>query len=1150
MLLVSYSNRLDKLVAALLDALESARSDPPDIFTSTTIIVPNHSVATYIKVAAARRMGVAANLSFPFLDTFLSNCVAHPERRPLDRGKLHALLVGELEDQTMLAEPLMAPVRDYLYASGDQAEAVELRRFQLAGELAALFTAYATNRPGLTDNWHRGLQLAETSFAGTEQWQRRLWLRLFGKNGPLARAKDRDGTDWRLLPSLLKRARHADLVLPKQTIVFGFSYVAPAYMQMLVRLAEVTDIQLFALNPSQEYWEDLDHNADVSDAPLLRRWGKPGRVNVRDINAITNHTFSGDFIDPTDAGADHLLARVQSDALTRAPIDIEAAKPKATNSESIQFLACPNPQRELEIIGNTIWDLVLANDDLRFNDIAVLVAADQQESYQAHVAAVFRELHDIPYHVVDQSLSSESRIVEAFDLLLDLPMGTFARPELLRLLSHPAVLARYPDVDADDWVHWAERLGIVHGADHSDHAETYIERDLFNWDQGIRRLALGAFMDDAEGGVAKAVEFGGAAYMPEHLRQESLPSAARFCLLARSLINDARFSRDRMLPLHQWREFIDLYATSYLTPVGDDDERNFGRCRDAIASLADNDLDQRPVSYRIAREFVRQRLVNARSSHGELLAHGVMVAPLTVMRPLPFRIVFIAGLGEGIFPSTERHSALDLRRAQPRASDVSPRDRDRYAFLETLLSTRDRLYLSWVARNQQSGEELEPSSVVQELMQILSTNYVDDVSALVTKHPLRRYDPAYFPDLSSGGEADMALAVNRSPSARKQARALALRRHLVDHLEQRELPIPSVQALHDELRGDHRDQLRTSLTMPAVAEASGDGGDDDEPVTISLSMLRRFLESPLQAWAAVVLGLRETAFDDLIAREDEPFITARLIEVDLLRSVFIDHLHQDGNANLMAEYVRRANRLGLTGNAPTGVFAELERQRHEAILVNWVDQMQRAGIDSADEWRLVAFGRARQDRTIDELLPPIRIDVPVGDRLVRVDLVGQTELQGVPGPGSVVLSPSERVSDKYMLRGVVDQLAQSAAGVNAGDSHGTSILTAGDKGGHYRFAAWTQDEARAHLSTLLADLLGGSHDYLMPCEAVFTAHDKNAASVTPLIDKLVRSSRPRFSCVYGPVTNLSGLAAPADADDIMERRFKPIFDRIQEYRGV
>ena len=81
--------------------------------------------------------------------------------------------------------------------------------------------------------------------------------------------------------------------------------------------------------------------------------------------------------------------------------------------------------------------------------------------------------------------------------------------------------------------------------------------------------------------------------------------------------------------------------------------------------------------------------------------------------------MFVAGLDERTFPAGDQPSALDLRRA-PRPGDVSPRDRDRAAFLEVLLGARDALYLSYVAVEAKSGQALGPSPVVHELADALA----------------------------------------------------------------------------------------------------------------------------------------------------------------------------------------------------------------------------------------------------------------------------------------------------------------------------------------------------------------------------------------------------------------------------------------------
>ena len=121
--------------------------------------------------------------------------------------------------------------------------------------------------------------------------------------------------------------------------------------------------------------------------------------------------------------------------------------------DSLVIVACPGIRREAEIVANEIWRLI-GDDDrkhgssserLRFRDIAVLVADTvNRPVYQAHIRAVFEELHGIPFNMIDLPLAGECRVIEALLMLLAMPMGEFTRPEVLKILTHPAVRAGFP----------------------------------------------------------------------------------------------------------------------------------------------------------------------------------------------------------------------------------------------------------------------------------------------------------------------------------------------------------------------------------------------------------------------------------------------------------------------------------------------------------------------------------------------------------------------------------------------------------------------------------------------------------------------------------------------------------------------------------
>jgi exodeoxyribonuclease V gamma subunit len=85
----------------------------------------------------------------------------------------------------------------------------------------------------------------------------------------------------------------------------------------------------------------------------------------------------------------------------------------------------------------------------------------------------------------------------------------------------------------------------------------------------------------------------------------------------------------------------------------------------------------------------------------------------------------------------------------PRRGDPSLRDEDRFLFLETLLSARERLYVSYVGQSVRDNSEAPPSVLVSELLDAVEQGFEATPGAtilnrLVTRHRLQAFSPAYF----------------------------------------------------------------------------------------------------------------------------------------------------------------------------------------------------------------------------------------------------------------------------------------------------------------------------------------------------------------------------------------------------------------------
>jgi len=541
----------------------------------------------------------------------------------------------------------------------------------------------------------------------------------------------------------------------------------------------------------------------------------------------------------------------------------------------------------------------------------------------------------------------------------------------------------------------------------------------------VRRLALGAFMvgERAQRGAARIASLEVA---PEELRPEQQASAATYALLVRSLCADAAWLATLEAPLKAWAEVLASLVDDYLAPRDEDATRDLERVRALLAGIAQIDLDGRPVGFREAREHAARRLGAERANRGEPLAAGVMVAPLAAMRAVPFRVAFVAGLDEGAFPAGEQTSPLDLRR-EPRFGDVAPRDRDRAAFLDVLLGTRDALYLSYVATEEKSGQPLAPSSIVLELGDALApylgaASSRDALAAITVRHPLHRY----------GGAPGVAPAI--LPAIGRERWACGVRDALRSHLRAAGQPIPDedgqLALLGDPAQAGLRAQLGVvdhKSDAPSAAPASA----TSRPLTVA--NLRGFLEYPVQAWAQAVLGLDELPDDEAIEQSDEPFHLGRADRAVMLREVFAAQLRDPGGP-VDSRYDAAVKDRQLRGQFPVGVFAEAARKHDLEVLHGWRTGL---GLIAVGDATRIGFGRASSPGA--ELRPALSIELPGPSALSAgrtIRLVGQTELlvRGKRYTSIVTLLRKLEKRSHYHLRGAFDHLMLAAAGL-ARDGH-------------------------------------------------------------------------------------------------------------------
>jgi len=1171
---VCTSHRTEMLLEAFVAQLVDERKQRGP-FVPIRVVVPNRNVETFLRLRVAEHCGISANLETTFLRQFLAGIAqsAVSDATVAHAAHVEGHLLALLHDDALLAETSLAHVRAYLASAGADRDALDRRRCQLAALLAQLFDEYAGSRPEMLAAWVSGDAHASAE-PSHEVWQRTLWLAVFGRNGRLVRSAATSGIRHVQLEAMWHEVMaKSPAPFAGQTLhVFGLSYIATAYHRMLATLARESTVHVYTLNPCREDEDELLARPDPSaddpfglgrePQPALRRWARPGRENLRLLAACPDAAVDARFAESAGDGAT-LLRRLQGDIVNRRAPDPSADH--GAPDGSLCVLPCPSLRRELEVVAAEIWNLVRQDPSLRLCDIAVIVPEASKDLYLAQLSAVFGESCDLPHSVADLPAASAHRVAEAIELLLHLPFSTFTRKDFLPLVTHPCLMARFPKAAPETWRDLAHELGIVRGADRDDLAGSYVTRDLFTWDQGLRRLALGALCDALSPDEREPVVLAGESYLPGPAIDSADQESLGFGLLVRSLIADARFASGGETtaerPLAHWLEFIRGLVESYLVLDQNDGAGKgvISRFLAELETLSDTGLGERPISYRVAAELAERALSATPASRGHYLASGVTVASFVPMRAIPFRAVFVLGLGQDAFPRPAGRHELDLRAGRRQAGDVDRREQDLYMFLETLLSARDYVALSYVARDEITGDELPCSPVLLELRTLLGQGYLDPTQLSLlfcdnakSRPPLRRYD-----DLAH------RRAVLPAAEAEHAAKEMGAR------------------WTQDEPRATPA--LVKAASLPATSAT-----DAPASFVVPLAALRRFLEDPLQGSARFRLRMYEDDDRALADVEDEPFDMDKRGSSWLVRASMNDALLAAQATppwqDLLAAYQRRAGRAELTGRCPTGLFRTSSTQFEQDLLGAWQKELPRIlgqGSTKCCVVRLVPHagkGLLQTGRDNSGVVfypaPTFTVTLPgtQGGPDMEIRIGGQTGLCASLGEAGVAASTlgftcRAGISGKDVLReelgAFLDYVALTAAGADpARSGHRSALFYAKDRQGKSRtlgFGPLERERARDYLARLCAELVTGAldanglatgvHPYLLPYEAVLASERKQ----TPLADEIddlcekAESDEPSFSSLRGPVPRvLERYAPPAAAESMVKARFGLFFQLAQE----
>ncbi len=745
-------NRLEILADKFAETITIA---PLPVMMKESIVLQSMGMMKWLSVEMSRRLGVWSNYEYIFPNRMVGNILnsflpGKGSERFFDKDimtwRCAALILKEKSN------PCFAEVASYI-----KDDAAGLKLYQISSKIIDLYDQYMTFRPEMIIDWDK-----DDTMGG---WQGDLWRMLTGDmNGDHPPA-----LLYEVYKTLESKGGITPVNLPERITVFGISYIPMYHLNILRAASLYSDVNLFILNPSAEYWGNIltekEKRRIISTSPILP--GDPedylhieqgnvllaslGRVG-RDFlfNIFMSDLYTVELFEEPERKS--LLSMIQNDIYTMnngkpGSGKFTFSEEEILNDSSIIINSCHSTMREVEVLHDYILELL--NNDKTLAPGDILVMTPDIENYSSSIQGIFGRRSDgvprIPFRIVDRKLKNTSIAIETFFKVLSIGEDRFTSSSLLSIADCDEVRERFnlTHEDMDKVGRWVRETAVFWGID-GDYKEELGLPGIYEntWEFGLNRMLMGGIMSN-DGETSLGI-------LPySEIEGSDLQILGRFISLFNSL-RAIYYMLKKDYTLAEWSEVISFIIDSLfadeeipvsIIPVSSAAVK--------IRSLQNDSLFSEKISPGVIREYL-DKAVSESGSGKDFVSGTLTFCEMLPMRSIPCRVICILGMNDSAFPRKSRALSFDLTSEIPKRGDRSVRDEDRYLFLETLVSARDNLYLSYTGQSLSSNNQLNPSVVISELLEYIDEFYVTEdsekkISNYIFKtHRIQPYNPVYF----------------------------------------------------------------------------------------------------------------------------------------------------------------------------------------------------------------------------------------------------------------------------------------------------------------------------------------------------------------------------------------------------------------------
>ncbi len=757
MLTIYRSNRAEWLAEVLAEQL---RLDPPEPFEDIEVMVKTWPTSRWLAEKIASVNGISAKIHFPFPSVHLRKFVQlylGMEITLDDPWKANRLVwtIIDVLPELIKRKEAKTLLKWLNYNNESKNNEINKQHWSIAKKIAETIEQYILYRPEIINKWWQkngNLKTLINELPLETRWQPILIHLL----------KDKINSKPECLQIYdvirkLKSKEKSKKELPQKLRIFGVNSLAPIQIELIQALSSIIEVKIFLLTPCKDLWKrSRDRRNELGD-----NWRNTSDgfwlLNSPRLEASLGR-IGAEFQQLLEGTGDSQLGTVKEEDLFSLPTAIainlnkkvtfleqlqeslitsnsDRALKKEEADSSLLFIASPGQRRQVQLIRDQIIQWLAEDENLQPRDI--LIMTPQIKQLAPLITSVFSDVEatkvHLPWKITDRSQNEKPGLSKFLVDLIDISQTRLTAQNLEHLLSSKLIEEEFGinTAELEKIMFCLKKSGFHWGVD--EQARNGEASNSLSW--CLERWIIGIVLPSKPGLAPYGI-----APFTENLSFDDLKKwwtlLSKICTYLKGL-RKPRISSDWIKYLNSilldlfnnkrnWSwEHESLY--SHIKEI----EKLIGNCKFKIQTTVIGEILKKSLS-----------LESGRFGHR---AGKITISALEPMRAIPHKIIIIMGLDSSIFPHKETRACFNLLGAKRLLGDPQSTDRDRYILLESLLSAREKLLLTWNCRDEKTGDFLDPPSPIQQWIEYLR-NELDEKSfnQLVITPPANPLSSANF----------------------------------------------------------------------------------------------------------------------------------------------------------------------------------------------------------------------------------------------------------------------------------------------------------------------------------------------------------------------------------------------------------------------